>query len=138
MHIRNLLTLILALVFTASMTAVAAGDDAAESNRVDDGACFQTKRVHTIRRLDEFHAVAELLGGSRFVVGVEERCRGLDNAVQFTITSRGTRVCPASFAELYFSERSGRSERCRIETVELLSDQGSDVEERAEAEDSAG
>ena len=121
------------LIATCSLGITAAlADEGNNGDEAKANACFQTKRVHTIRRLDEFHVVAELLGGERYVLGVEDRCRGLEKAVQFTIISRGTRVCPASFAELVFIERSKRSDQCRIETVALLSE--ASREEHADTE----
>ncbi|MDJ0759559.1 MAG: DUF6491 family protein [Woeseiaceae bacterium] len=125
--------LIVALGSLGASTAFAEDTGAAIDG--ENAECFQTKRVHTIKRLDDKHVIAELLGGKRYVLGVEERCRRLDKAVQFTITSRGTRVCPASFAELYFTQRSGGANDCRIETVELLSDDVDDAEAAPAAED---
>ena len=126
--------LVVASLCIVTPAAAAGDDDSTDSSRPDAGECFLTKRVHTIRRLDDKHVIAELLGGRRYVLGVEERCRRLDKAVQFTLTSRGTRVCPASFAELIFTPRSGPATDCRIETVERLSDAPDDVEEEAPAE----
>lgn len=110
---------IITLALLASLLPIAA---VAEEEKDTSKPCILVERILDVEKIDDRNVLVKLRGGKQYVLGVEERCRGLENAVQYTVTGSTNRACPDRLSRLTFMEKNRRRDDCRIETITEVAD----------------
>ena len=89
----------------------------AEEDKDTSKPCFRVDRVLHVDKVDDHQVLVKLRGGKQYILGVEQRCRGLGNAVQYWIKGATTRACPDRLSRIAYREKSRNTGECRIETI---------------------
>ena len=78
---------------------------AAEEDKDTSKPCFRVDRVLHVDKIDDQQVLVKLRGGKEYILGVEARCRGLGNAVQYWIKGATTRACPDRLSRIAYREK---------------------------------
>ncbi len=100
---------------------------AAEEDKDTSKPCFRVDRVLHVDKVDDHQVLVKLRGGKQYLLGVEQRCRGLDNAINYTILGATSRACPDRLSRIWFRERSRNTDECRIETITEVTSEDADA-----------
>ncbi len=107
----------------------------AEKDKDSSKPCFRVDRVLHVDKLDDHQVLVKLRGGKQYILGVEQRCRGLGNAVQYTIVGATGRACPDRLSRIAYREKSRNGDDCRIETITEVTAENPDEAEAPKGSD---
>ncbi len=107
----------------------------AEEEKDTSKPCILVDRILYVDKLDEHQVLVKLRGGKQYILGVEKRCRGLDKAIKFAVTGSTNRACPDRLSRIQFTEKSRRTDDCRIETITEVTGEDLDTEDQAVDDD---
>ncbi len=108
---------------------------AAEEDKDTSKPCFRVDRVLHVDKIDDQQVLVKLRGGKEYILGVEARCRGLGNAVQYWIKGATTRACPDRLSRIAYREKSRNIDECRTETITEVTAENQDEVEAQKSSD---
>ena len=127
------MTLRRSVLAVLALAIVSGGAPAAFAAKPPRKDCIYRREISTMRALDEKHVYIKASASRHYLLTMDGRCQGLDEARKLGVVEASPRVCGDGTSLLAFEHTAAGPMRCRIATIEQVKSLA-DAEELASEE----
>ena len=127
------MTLSRSVLAVLALAVVSGGAPAAFAAKPPRKDCIYRREISTMRVVDNKHVYIKASASRHYLLTMDARCQGLDDARKIGVVESSPRVCGDGTSLLAFEDTMAGPMQCRIATIEQVKSLA-DAEELAAAE----